>query len=297
MESWSEQRRKERRIEPEDVTPVRTLISLKENENSSTAIPATSNDPESGIIQSVDRALSIVEEIALAGRPLRLVEISEATGLRTTTCFTLLNTLVRRGFVRRNPYPKVYYLGRRLAELARDGASGIDLETAATGRLRDLSLETGLTSALAMFHGSDLRLVASARPPDPGTISLDDYRAGISRASHASALGKAILAWLPEGRIAGVVAQHDLTAFNARSIDALGELAESLRQVRRHGFAVEDGEYIENISGVAVAIREPSGGVLVSVGCLMPRDSDSIARMRTIRHQLAETAGEIAMML
>ncbi|ANT63650.1 hypothetical protein AYJ57_24555 (plasmid) [Salipiger sp. CCB-MM3] len=293
--------RKEWRIEPEDITPARTIIRMEEQERAGQFGglfgdgPDPDEEAEPSHIQSIDRAFAILETIAASRTPMKLKDIAQQTGLRTTTCFNLLDALVRRGYVRRNPYPKVYYLGRRLSRLSRGGgAAGLDLESAAAARLRRLSDSTDLTSVFTVFQGRDLTVTASALPATPNAIPLAAYTEGLAGAAHASALGKAILAWLPEARIAEVVAKHGLTAFNGRSIGSLGELGESLRQIRRHGFAVEDGEYIDGISAVAVAIRDAQGGVAAAVGCLLPRDSDCILRIRETRGPLAEIASEIA---
>ena len=114
------------------------------------------------------------------------------------------------------------------------------------------------------------------------------------RPRQATALGKAILAWLPEPEIARVVADHGLAPFTKTSIVSLGELVESLRQVRRHGFAVEDREYREDEIAIGCVIREKAGAVVGSVGASVPVDGPSAANLQQLQIAVSHAAREIS---
>lgn len=283
---------REPRIEPSDVTSEMTQVVMTDSTRAQAPLAASGGGSEKAddtiTIQSVDRALSILEYIASAREPRRLQDIAAAVGLKAPTCYHLLNSLVKRDFVRRNAHPKFYYLGPKLAELAHRESAAFDIRRGVRGVLKDLARETGASAAMASLTRTRLEL--SVEVEVPGGISFDGYRDDIKRACHATALGKAILAWLPEAEIARVVAEHGLPVFTERTIDSLGELIESLRLVRRHGFAVEDGEYRAGVSALALAIRDPWGAVVGSIGCLIPRDSDEMARLRDLHRQVDAAA-------
>jgi IclR family acetate operon transcriptional repressor len=263
-----------RRMEPADITSDKTIVVLEDRAADTREVPAsaTAEQEEAGeerlVIQSVDRALAILEFVAESSRPQRLQDIAAAVGLKAPTCYHLLNSLVVRGFVVRNSQPRTYYLGPRVSELARNNNANFDISREAMPHLASLAQATGKTLCLAVFSGTTLTIIAQIEPK--GGVSLAGYQDGIGNAAHATALGKAILAWLPEPQIARVVADHELTPFTAKTIDSLGDLVESLRQIRRHGFAVEDSEYRAHVSGVAIAIRNQAGAVMGAVGCLIP---------------------------
>ncbi|MCS0501999.1 IclR family transcriptional regulator [Ancylobacter mangrovi] len=289
---------REPRIEPSDVTSEMAQVVVQDSVPAHG--PATApgapreKDDASVTIQSVDRALSILEYIASAREPRRLQDVAAAVGLKVPTCYHLLNSLVKRDFVRRNAHPKFYYLGPKLAELAHRESAAFDIRRGVRGVLKDLARDSQASAAMASLTRTHLEL--SVEVEAPGGLSFDGYRDDIRRACHATALGKAILAWLPEAEIARVVAEHGLPVFTERTIDSLGELIESLRLVRRHGFAVEDGEYRPGVSALALAIRDPWGAVVGSIGCLIPRDSDEMARLRDLHRQVDAAARSVSAM-
>lgn len=285
-----------RRIEPVDVTNDKTQVVLDEGRPDRAELPEPSPEETRGVegvtIQSVDRALSILEFVATAPEPVKLHEIAEALNLKSPTCYHLLNSLVRRDFISRNAHPRSYQLGPRIGEIARRERAQFDIRRAVIPHLVRLRERTGHTACLAVFSGTELTVAAEAEAAEG--VRLSGYRAQLNRASHASALGKAILAWLPEPQIARVIADRGLTGFTDLTIVSLGELVESLRQVRRHGFAVDAGEYQSGVYSLAAAVRDPSGGVIGSVGCLAARQSDDLPALRDMQHQVSATAKEIS---
>ncbi|WP_176084737.1 IclR family transcriptional regulator [Martelella sp. HB161492] len=288
-----------RRIEPADITTDKTQVVLDGGER-----PRDEKDDQPGAgagngegvtIQSVDRALSILEYIAAATEPLKLQDIAQDLNLKTPTCYHLLNSLVKRGFVTRNAHPRTYHLGPRIGEMARQGSAHFDIRRAALPHLMALRDQIGHTVCMAVFSGTELTIAAEAGRADG--VSLSNYQTQFAAAAHATALGKAILAWLPEPEIARVVADRGLTGFTDLTMVSLGDLVESLRQVRRHGFAVDTGEFRLNVISLAVALRDPGGGVIGSLGCLLPRDGDDLSMLRDIRSQVSTAAKAVSELL
>lgn len=290
----------ERRIEPADITSEQTGIPLE-----STAPPSPPPEIPAGelpadrdgglVIQSVDRALTILEVLAASAEPMRLQEIAAATELKAPTCYHLLNSLVVRGYAARNAHPRSYSLGPKLVEISRSGSSSHDITRSARPHLEALRSKTGSTTCLAALQGT--YLVLRDEIEGSADLSLTLYRQQLGRAVHATALGKAILAWLPESQIARVVADNYLTRFTARSIDNLAELVESLRQIRRHGFSIEDRELQDDVVGVACALRDRSGGVVGSIGCLVPATKASSEVLGALRVDVADCAKTISQLI
>lgn len=282
----------QRRLEPADITQDKTQVVLNEGAQdlagAAEARAAELPGNEGVTIQSVDRALSILELVAEASEPLKLQEIAQTLGLKTPTCYHLLNSLVKRGFVTRNAHPRSYHLGHRIGEIARRDGAHFDIRRAALPHLMALRDATGQSTCMAVFSGTELIIAAEAEAI--GGVSVANYRLQLERAAHATALGKAILAWLPEPQIARVVADRGLAGFTDLTIVSLGELVESLRQVRRHGFAVDGGEYDPQIFSLAAAIRDPAGGVIGAVGCLGLRKGDELPHLRELQSKVSATA-------
>ncbi|MEO3388243.1 IclR family transcriptional regulator [Mesorhizobium sp. CAU 1741] len=283
-----------KRRDPVDVTREETSVSLERlaiADEQTVRDAASSDDVQRTTVQSVLRAIDIIEVLANANRPLRLQEIADGVGLKTPTCHHLLNSLVTRDFATRLARPRSYSLGPRIAQLARQNRSRFDIVQAAQVHMAALVQKTGASVCLATLEETRLGIVTELIAP--AAPDFRGWRGDLARAAHATAIGKAILAWLPETQIARVVAEHDLTPFTEFTIQTLGELVENLRQVRRHGFAVEDREFHPDTSGIACALRDKSGAVVGAIGCLIYQSDASIERLRTI--QLEINAAALAM--
>lgn len=284
-----------KRREPVDITREETSVSLDRlpvPEEQLEHDPARDDDSQRTTVQSVLRALDIIEVLANANRPLRLQEVAVSVGLKPPTCHHLLNSLVARDFATRLPRPRSYSLGPRVAQLARQNRSRFDIVQAAQVHMSALVQKTAASVCLATIEETRLELVTELMAP--AGPDLRGWRLDLPRAAHATAIGKAILAWLPETQIARVVAEHDLTPFTEFTIRTLGELVENLRQVRRHGFAVEDCEFRHDVSGIACALRDKSGAVVGAIGCLIPQSEASTDHLRFIQLELNAVARAMA---
>ncbi|BAR99982.1 transcriptional regulator [Blastochloris viridis] len=235
-------------------------------------------------IQSVERALDILEVLATGADEMRLNEIARATHLNTSTCHHLISTLLDRGYVGQNPRGRTYFLGNKTLELSRSRAAMIDLVQIAMPTLRSLNQGTGETVHLDVLRGHDLTTVAKLDSQHAVRVVTDNAtKAG---AAHAAATGKAILAWLPETELNRILADKGLQAFTDVTIRSKDELVENLGLVRRQGFAIDREEHQPGVVGVAAAIRNHSGAVIGALSCSMPT-------MRADRDQLARVCDQV----
>jgi IclR family transcriptional regulator, acetate operon repressor len=279
-----------RRLEPEDITPRMTTVEAVPRELATRRALSMPRDRSSdkSLIQSVERALDILESLADAPRSMKLQEIGARCDLNHSTCHHLLNTLVHRGYVTRSNAGRGYSLGSRLPELIGKRCGTFDLIDEALPLMRRLCVDLKETIVLASLSGSNLRLLLQL---DANGLPADDVDQSLfMQASHAAAVGKAMLAWLPEAQIARVVADQGLIRFTEKTIGSLGELAESLRQARRHGFALDDEEFLTGTLGFGCAVRGPSGEVVGAIGCVLPRTDVTQTRMIDAQHRLVQAA-------
>jgi len=219
-------------------------------------------------VQSVERAFDILEFLAGSEREVQLREISKVTGLNVSTCHHLLSTLVKRGYASQNPRGRTYFIGNKILELSDSRLRQFNILDIAMPELRKLNQVTGECVHLAAMQGYDLTNLAKLDSTRPVGVGTDG--GGTTNAAHATATGKAILAWLPEIEIARVVAEKGLTRFTDNTITSLAELIENLRLVRRNGFSVDHEEFQPGVTSVGSAIRDHAGAVIGSIGCSMP---------------------------
>ena len=219
-------------------------------------------------VQSVERAFDILELLASAEREMQLREITQATGLNASTCHHLVSTLVKRGYVGQNPRGRTYFISNKVLELSTSRLRQFDLKDAAMPELRKLNKKTGESVHLAAMQGYDLTTLAKLDSTRPIRVGTD--MSGKADAAHATATGKAILAWLPETEIARVIAEKGLSGFTDKTMTGMADLLEDLRHVRRNGFSTDKEEFQPGVTCVGSAIRDHSGAVIGSISCSMP---------------------------
>jgi IclR family acetate operon transcriptional repressor len=229
-------------------------------------------------IQSVDRALFLLESIADAGGETTLTDLSHRTGLNISTCHHLLATLVQRGFAAKVA-GRLYALGPRILHLGH-ACRQVDLPRRAQSYLEAVNRATGETVHLAAVQGD--AVVTLAVREARHAVRVDTGRIGKIAAPHATSVGKAILAWLPEDEMRRILA-GGLKRCTPNTITDPDELAKSLRYVRRDGYAIDREEHLPGVICVGAAIRDQAGTVIGGISASTPTmraSEDHIALMR-----------------
>jgi IclR family acetate operon transcriptional repressor len=216
------------------------------------SVPAPVTGPASGTgVQSVERALDIVEVLAASG-PLGLSEVAAAAGLAEGTAHRLLRTLVARGFARQGA-DRRYALGTRLLGLA-DGARRA---TAALARpyLTRLVELSGETANLAVLEGDHVVYVAQV--PSAHRLRLF-AEVGRHVHAHSTAVGKVLLGGLPAGESAALLERAGLPARTPRTLTTVPDVLAAARAAAETGWAVDDEEEETGVRCVAVPVLDSS---------------------------------------
>lgn len=228
--------------------------------------PRARTDGERHSIQSVDRALFLLETIAEAGGEATLTDLSVRTGLNISTCHHLLATLIQRGFAAKVPGRRLYALGARILYLGH-ACLQVDLPRRAQPFLEAINAATGETVHLAALQGD--QVVTVARREARHAVRVDSGRIGKVDAPHATSLGKAILAWLPEDEMKRMVA-HGMKRFTDNTITEFPALIEDLRHVRRNGYSMDREEILPGVICIGAAIRDQAGTVIGAISASTP---------------------------
>lgn len=243
-------------------------------------------------IQSVDRALSIIEVLSLSDGPLMLKDIAALSDLNLSTCHHLINTLVRRGYVINSGRAQGYSLSSKFEVLSRRSEREAKLIEFVRPALHELNENIREAVQMTVLRGSSL--VSYVRLPSQIRTAINLGDRPMTHAAHAVANGKAILAWLPETELARVVADNGLSAFTLHTITTLSSLIEELRLVRRSGFAVEDGEFHTGQAGFAATVRDMSGAVVGSIGVAVERKRATEAYSDYISRAVVKCAKDLS---
>jgi IclR family acetate operon transcriptional repressor len=217
-------------------------------------------------IQSVDRALYLLETIAEAGGEATLTDLANRTGLNISTCHHLLATLIKRGFAAKVPGRRLYALGSRIHSLSH-ACLQVDLPRRAQRYMENINEATGETVHLAALQGDAVMTLAVREARH--AVRVDTGKLGKVEAPHATAVGKAILAWLPENEMRRIIGQR-MQRFTDATITEFPDLVEALRTVRREGFAICREEYLPGVCCVSAAIRDQAGAVIGAISASAP---------------------------
>jgi len=210
-------------------------------------------------MQSVGRALGVLEHVADAGTPLGLSELARACGLPISTAHRMVRSLVDSGYLHREP-DRRYRLGPRLVALGGVALDPVGPEVSTW--LRRLVAATGETANAATLCRDEVMFVAQAASPHQMRASTQLHHRTMV---HCSGLGKALLSLLPDDEVVALAARTGLPRRTDRTLTEVDELLEALRGVRRLGHAVDDEEEEYGVRCVAVPVPGAPFPLAVSV--------------------------------
>jgi IclR family transcriptional regulator, acetate operon repressor len=220
-----------------------------------------------GSVQSVDRALTLLELLARSTGGTPLSELAAGARLNISTCHHLLATLVKWGYVAKVPGRR-YALGARGLHLGQAFLKQVDLPRRAQPLIERISAETGETAHLAVLQGD--AIITLLRREGRHAVRVDTGVLGTSDAPHATATGKAMLAWLPEHETRRILASKAMTRFTPSTITDPDRLIEELRLVRRNGHAIDREEFQPGVICVGAAVRDHLGTVVGAISASTP---------------------------
>lgn len=219
------------------------------------------SSPTTPTIQSVDTSLSIIEALHSQGES-RVSEIAEVLGKPVSTVHNHLRTLEENGYVLRED--ERYRIGFRFLELGGYIRSHTNLYLYGRPEVDRLAKETGeLANMMIEEQGLGVHLYLAK---GDNAISFDAH-AGRRFYLHNTALGKAILAYLPEARVEQIIECHGLPQQTEKTISDREELDEELATIRERGYAFDNEERVSGERCVAAPVlsdNELVGSVSVS---------------------------------
>ena len=203
-----------------------------------------------GPYESVRRAFEVLELLATRS-PRGVTEIAAALGMQKSGASRLLKALSAWGYVAQDLKRGQYQSGPRVLALAEHHGQADQLLRVALPVMRELALSTRASVHLAQVVGD--RMLVVAKEPSPETIQVAS-RVGGAVVPHASAIGKVLLAGLPEKDRAPFL-KEPFARFTDRTIVEPRRLARALDDVRRVGFALESGEEHAGVGCIGVPVR------------------------------------------
>jgi DNA-binding IclR family transcriptional regulator len=225
--------------------------------------------PRRDRVQSIDRALDVLETLAAEGE-LGVTDVAARTGLVVSTAHRLLASLADRGYVRQTSAHGRYALGLKLLELA----AGMQARTAALcaaarPHLEHVGQVTGETTNLVVLDGDRVVYVDQV----PGRHSVRMFtELGSSAPAHTTGSGKAMLAQRPPEAIARLYprAREPFERLTPRTHATLASLTDDFARIRARGYALDDEEHEQGVSCVAAPVFDASATAFAAISISAP---------------------------
>jgi IclR family acetate operon transcriptional repressor len=240
-------------------------------------------------MRSILNALSVIEKVALM-QPVSLSEIARETKLPKTTAYRYLQTLREAGWLSlQSEDPPRWQLTGHAVEVIRQGLPESSLRDAAIPVMERVRDETGETVFLTIPYGVECMLVERV----DGTQPVRTFNPiGVRMRLNGPSTGKALLAHMEPAEIERVI-EHGLEAYTENTIVQAEELRRELDSIRQRGFAINVGEWRQDVAGVGAAILNSQGRAVAAISVSMPSFRFDTAAVPVLGGLVANAASEI----
>ncbi|WP_084965584.1 IclR family transcriptional regulator [Thermoactinospora rubra] len=249
-----------------------------------------SNENGSGGVQSVDRAISVLEILSRRGEA-GVSEVAAEIDVHKSTAFRLLGALEARGLVEQAGERGKYRLGFGIIRLAGGVSTQMDVVQRARPVCHRLAEEIGETVNIAVLRSSYAVNLDQVR--GPSAVTAYNWVGQITPL-HATSSGKVLLAFQEEAERARLLSDGKLEAFTPRTVTSARELERQLAGVRETGYAYCVEELEEGLNAMAAPIRAYHGEVVAAVSASGPAYRFSEQRMHELAPVLIGGAEEIS---
>ncbi len=202
-------------------------------------------------VQSVEKAMRILDVLLESKTPLSLAEISEATGWPKSTVHALLSTMRESFIVEQRASDGKYMLGYHLFELGCQVRDSWEIVDYAQPFMLHLAAKLHTSVYLAKLIGDRLLLIA-CEEPNEGFRVYDQL--GKALPLHCTSQGKAILAYKTPSEAKYLLEQKGMPPYTENSITDVQQFLSQLYEIRDQGFALEKGEYVNGLYSYAAPV-------------------------------------------
>lgn len=206
-------------------------------------------------IDSVDCALRVLKALCSA-RELRVSDVTERLGVAHSTAHRLLAMLVHHGFAKQDEPRGKYRPGPSILQIGFAATHRFDLRQYARPILEELRDQVTESVAFALPYGQHVFYVEGVESRRQLRVAS---RVGEFVPANCVALGKVLLAYLPQGDLHRLFPNQELPTLTKRSISQRDDLERHLEQVRARGYARSSSESDEDVGSIAVALTDPNG--------------------------------------
>src|SRR5438132_255265 len=251
-------------------------------------------EPRDGGVQSVDRALLIIETLAEDDEGYRLSDLAVRTGLSTSTAHRLLTTLEKRRFVQFDRDGSKWHVGAQSFVVGSTFVRRRNFATQAMTYLRKLRDQTRETANLAVVDDESIIVLTRMESRE---IMRSLTKVGGRVAMVASGVGKAVLATYSDDDVNAIIRRQGMPRLTEKSIVRPGALFRELETIRRQGYAVDDEEARIGLRCVAAVVYSDSSEPLAAISVSGMTSRVTNERLPLVGNIVREVAAELTLAL
>ena len=214
-------------------------------------------------IQSVERALHILETLSACSSGCSVTDISKTTGLNKSTVFRMLQTLRSGGYVYQEKETEYYHIGYKILELSSNILDSLDIRQIAHATLEKCCTNTGEIVHLCILDGTACVYIDKIEN-EQRAIRMNS-KIGKHVPFYVSSAGKCLVAWMPEKEKNELMSKIQFERFTETTIDNCNDLTQELDDVRASCYALDLMEVQENVLCIAAPIFNAKDSVIAAV--------------------------------
>lgn len=230
------------------------------------------------INKSLDKALTILDLFNSSNTKLSTTEIAREFDVNPSSLYPILHTLIKHGYLKRDE-DKLYSLGLAFAKKGRLVLEQLDFAEEARPELKGLKDEAQKTVHLGTMNEDQVVYIDKVESKSGVRMYSSP---GKTAPLHATALGKMMLACLPENKIKETLNRLDLESFTGKTITSSGKLRQELKIIKEQGYAVDDEEFEKGMKCVAAPIYKHDGKVEASMSVTGLAAQMDVKKMSTL---------------
>lgn len=246
-------------------------------------------------VNSVVRALQIIEMIAQHEEGLKMNDVIRTLDLPKSTGFNLLKTLTSKGYLRMEEDTKRYKIGIKSFQIGTSYFKGFDLPREAQPELKRLTIDTAETVNLAIF--TDSRAVFAESVTSSETIYWSNSPRSNEPPLHCTGVGKLFLANLTQEEFDKIIDAIELTRFTEKTIVTVDALHKDLSKTADRGYSIDDEEYQLGVRCVALPIYNYTNRAVAAVSISSPSGRLTDKKIPTIANRIRESTKCISKLL
>ena len=218
---------------------------------------------ETNLVQSVDRALRIIEFLAENPTGAGITEISKSLGLSKGTVHRLISTLKERDFAYQSSNTELYRLSYKILYLYNCISNNIDMFKVSRPIIRKFADKVDATVHLATLDEKHSNIVYIDRiePMNSQKLFVMSSRVGKKAPCYCTAAGKMLLSQYSDDEIRDIMKGEEYKTYTDKTIKNIDEFLEEIHKVRKQGYALDENEYDHGIICISIPIYNSNGKI------------------------------------